>query len=603
MSLLLNKMTRPNDNTFYVTLTSQKTEEFANNSPTQFQYRLPQSLWLPGKWKVGVANIYLQNPPNDIPHVVTSHVQKKVTEPITDFSLEKLYFGSTTDIMFQLYSRAFKADNVTKSSDLISTIKKQQLPLLKTGVLFFEAVYQKLQQDLLDKLPAGYRFSDGTNRWIPEFSLQESNSFQLRHYQIDPKKRKTQPYFAINLKLAESMGWVIPLTQSTYELGPNLLLQLPDGWNATKLDPADCGNDQFSFSKPIHVTAGLLYLCAAFTWRFIHLDTAFTKGTTHFYKPPLVAQNVFEYIMKAENQWSLDHGVSEARFTELSISPHDWNRKVMSFDLVKDDTEDAYDSQFSWSIWRLNKNQNYTICIELYQTDKWLFDHATVSLTVSSGITLNHVKITKHTHEYHGQHMLYYHKLEGQVNRWRSQPPAYVYLNYKVEHVTNWYAKILKRFMYAVVYGVKGWVNDVPDVFDGHPILPSPRSTKKTQSITPAAKKESTVHPVHHGDVPSTMVYLYSNLTKSIFGVNDIFKSFDYKHQTGLIDFNPIQFHPLRNSFLDVLDFELKPWNNGLLSFNKHVPTIVTLLFKKKLTESQRKYIKLEESVDHDVMI
>ena len=597
-------MTQPNDNTFYVTLTSQKTQEFPNNTPTQFQYRLPQRLWLQGKWKVGVANIYLQNPPNDIPHVVTSHVQKKhVTEPITDFSLEKLYFGSTTDTMFQLYSRAFKADDITTSRDLISTIKKNQLPRFKTSVLFFKAVCQQLQQDLLQKLPAGYRFSDGTNRWVPEFSFPESNSLQLRHYQIDPKKRKTYPYFAINLKLAESMGWVIPLSQSTYELGPNLLMELPGGWNTTKLDPADCVNEQFSFSKPIHVTGGLLYLCSAFTWRFIHLETAFTKGTTHFYKPPLVAQNVFEYIMKAENQWSSDQGLSDVRFTELSISPHYWNRKVMSLDLVKDDSEDAYDTQFSWSIWRLNKDQNYTICIELYQTDKWLFDHAAVSLTVSFGITLNHVKITKHTHEYHGKPMLYYHKLEGQVKRWRSSPPAYVFLNYKVEHVTNWYAKILKHFMYAVVYGVKEWVNDVPDVYDGHPILSTPQSTKKTTSITHAVKKESTVHPVHHEDVPSTMVYLYSNLTKSIFGVNDIFKSFDYQHKTGLIEFNPVQFHPLRNSFLDVFDFELKTWDNGSLALNKHAPTIVTLLFKKKLTESQRKYIKLEESTDHDELI
>ena len=393
---------------------------------------------------------------------------------------------------------------------------------------------------------------------------------------------------------------MIPLSQSTYDIGPNLLLELPEGLIDTKTDPADCVNDQFSFSKPIHVTGGLLYLCAAFTWRFIHLDTAFTSGTTHFYKPPLVAQNVFEYIMKEGIQWSLDQGVSDGRFTELSISPHYWNRKVMSLDLVKDETKDAYDSQFSWSIWTLDKNQNYTICVELYQTDKWLFDHAVVSLTVSSGITLNHVKITKHTHEYHGRHMLYYHKLEGQVKKWTSSPPAYVFLNYKVDHVTDWYAKILKRFMYCVVYGVKGWVKEVPDVYDGHPILTTPRSTKKTQSITPVAKKESTVYPVHHGDVPSTMVYLYSNLTKSIFGTNDIFKAFDYKHQTSMIEFNPIQFHPLRNSFLDVLDFDLKPWNQGLLSLNKHAPTIVTLLFKKKLTESQRKYIKLDESADQD---
>ena len=199
-------MAQPNDNTFYVTLTSQKTQEFPDNLPTQFQYRLPQTLLLPGKWKVGVASIYLQSPPNTIPHVLTSHVQEKVTTPITDFSLEKLYIGSITDIMFQLYSRAFKADDVTKSKDIASTIKKQELPLFKTGVMFFEAIYQRLQQDLLDKLPTGYRFTDGTNQWTPEFSLQENNSVRLRHYKIDPKKRKTQPYFAINLKLAESMG-------------------------------------------------------------------------------------------------------------------------------------------------------------------------------------------------------------------------------------------------------------------------------------------------------------------------------------------------------------------------------------------------------------
>ena len=253
--------------------------------------------------------------------------------------------------MFQLYSRAFKADDTTKSKDIVSTIKKDQLPDFKTGVLFFETVYQRLQQDLLDKLPTGYRFTDGTNQWISEFSIQDNNTLRLRHYKIDPKKSKTQPYFAINLKLAESMGWVVPLSQSTYELGPNLLMELADSLIDTKPNPAECANDQFSFTQPIHVTGGLLYLCSAFTWRFIHLDTTFATGTTHIYKPPLVAQNVFEFLMKSREQWSSDQGVSTAKFTELSISPHYWNRRVKSLTLVKDDSKDAYDAQFSWSVW------------------------------------------------------------------------------------------------------------------------------------------------------------------------------------------------------------------------------------------------------------
>ena len=596
-------MTQPNENTFYVTLTSQKTQEFPNNSPTDFQFRLPQSLWLQGKWKVGLASVFLHNPPNTIPHVVTAHVKEKVTEPPKDFHLEKLYFGSSIDIMFELFSRGFKADDKSQSKDIVSTLKKTQLPLFKTGVLFFEAVYQRLLQDLLEKLPTGYHFTDGTNRWIPEFSIQDNTSLQLRHYEIDPKKSKTQPYFAINLKLAESMGWIVPVTRNTYELGNNLLMALPDSVIGTKPNPADCNNSEFKFTQPFHVRRGLVYLCSAFTWQFIHLDSAFAAGTDHIYKPPLVAQNEFEYLMTSMQNMSLDQAVTNAHYQELSVSPHYWKRRVMSLDLIKDETNKAYDSQFSWSVWQKKKNEEYTLCVELYQTDKWLFDHAQVSLTASTGITLNHVKIVKHTHEYEGSHLLYYHKLEIQFKKFASSPPTYLFLNYKVENVTDWYAETLKNFMYYVVYGVKGWVSDVPDVYDVHPIIVKPTTTQKTQVEKHPTKKESTVHPVQHGEQHPTPVYMYSNLTKNMFGANEIFKAFNYAHETGMMDFNPIQFHPLRNSFLDVVEFKLKQWNQNPLSLNQHEPTIVTLLFKKKVTESQRKYIRLDESIERDQLI
>lgn len=66
-------MTQPSEHPFYVTLTSSKYNEFPNNSPSHFQFRLPQALWLTGKWKVGLASLYLPGAPNPIPHVVTSH--------------------------------------------------------------------------------------------------------------------------------------------------------------------------------------------------------------------------------------------------------------------------------------------------------------------------------------------------------------------------------------------------------------------------------------------------------------------------------------------------------------------------------------------------
>ena len=594
-------MTHPDENTFYVTLTSQPTPEFPHNSPTDFQVRLPQSLWLQGKWKVGLANIFLHNPPNPIPHVVTTHVQEKVIEPPKQFTLEKLYIGTSTDIMFQLFTRGFKADDNSQSEDIVSKLKKNQLPQLKTGVLFFQEVYRRLLQDVLEKLPTGYRFTDGTNRWIPEFSIQNNTSLQLRHYQIDPKKRKTKAYFAINLKMAESMGWVVPVTHDTYELGNNLLMHLPDSVIGTKPNPADCNNSEFTFTQPFHVRRGLVYLSSVFTWQFIHLDSAFAVGTEHIYRPPLVARNEFDYIMTKNQQVSLDQGVADGEFTELSVSPHYWKRRVVGLDLVKDQANNAYDSQFSWSVWRKQKNQDYTLCVELYQTDKWLFDHAQVSLTASTGITLNHVKIVKHTHEYEGSHLLYYHKLEIQFNKFASSPPTYLFLNYKVENVGNWYANTLKNFMYYVVYGVKGYVDSVPDVYDAHPIIVKPKTTQKTQVVKHATKKESTAHPIQHGQQQHpTPIYMYSNLTKNMFGVNEIFKAFNYEHESTMVEFNPIQFHRLRNSFLDIVDIQLKQWDGKPLSLNPHAPSLVTLLFKKKVSESQRKYIRLDEPVERD---
>ena len=52
-------MTQPTETSFYVTLTSSKSAELPNNSPTHFKYRLPQALCLTGKWKVGLASLYL----------------------------------------------------------------------------------------------------------------------------------------------------------------------------------------------------------------------------------------------------------------------------------------------------------------------------------------------------------------------------------------------------------------------------------------------------------------------------------------------------------------------------------------------------------------
>ena len=77
-------------------------------------------------------------------------------------------------------------------------------------------------------------------------------------------------------------------------------------------------------------------------------------------------------------------------------------------------------------------------------------------------------------------------------------------------------------------------------------------------------------------------------------------KSVAYDNEKTLIECNPIQFYSLRSYLVDILEVSVTEWNNLIPDFNQDSPVIVTLLFKKKLTESQREYIKLDESFDRD---
>ena len=139
-------MTQPNENTFYVTLTSQQTQEFPDNSPAQFHYRLPQPLWLKGKWKVALASVFLPGLSNPIPHVVTSHVSSSLTihhttTPTKLFrirSLHNLYKGSTTDILFQQYAKAFKS---SQSREFLSKLNSTDLQDASNGFDFMSKVF------------------------------------------------------------------------------------------------------------------------------------------------------------------------------------------------------------------------------------------------------------------------------------------------------------------------------------------------------------------------------------------------------------------------------------------------------------------------------
>ena len=56
--------------------------------------------------------------------------------------------------MFQQYAKAFKS---SQSQEVFCTLNKSQLPDANTGFEFFEKVVHWMNQDLIKKLPTGYK--------------------------------------------------------------------------------------------------------------------------------------------------------------------------------------------------------------------------------------------------------------------------------------------------------------------------------------------------------------------------------------------------------------------------------------------------------------
>ena len=155
----------------------------------------------------------------------------------------------------------------------MSTIDKTDLPDANKGFEFFGKAVRWMDQDLNKKLPRGYQFADNNYRWRVDIQAQDNNTtWLLRQYNIDSTNRKSVPYFAVNLMLAKRMGWEVEKSSNVFEVGPNLLMELPYGKTSVKPDPATCLNAKFTFTKPIHVVEGLLYLCSTFSWRFLNLN-------------------------------------------------------------------------------------------------------------------------------------------------------------------------------------------------------------------------------------------------------------------------------------------------------------------------------------------
>ena len=92
--------------------------------------------------------------------------------------------------------------------------------------------------------------------------------------------------------------------------------------------------------------------------------------------------------------------------------------------------------------------------------------------------------VSKHTHEYSKTHLNYYHTLTIKFIK-SATGNAYPIVRFEIGYpLPSTYPDELKDNTFLVLYGVKGHVNDVPDVYDDDPIIhPSHTTTTLPQRV------------------------------------------------------------------------------------------------------------------------
>ena len=253
-------------NDFYVTLPSHSSRtEFPNNASNSFKIRLPHPIRLEGgEWKVGMAALSLPDPWNKIPDVMKDASN-------TLFRTQWLATDTTASSdPHDTYTAIFQVEDLKKVTNLDTLDGKDLMRDMQT---FFN------KKTVEKSLRKGWKLSDadGSNHTSPHFEWQGDDLF-LHNHDVKLTKHNTvyYPQFYINAELAVALGWFIDKGSNNYELGPNLILEIPVGVIPAPVDLPNPSDTKFWNYAAVTDFYGkstiMIQLSMTCNWRFTNLN-------------------------------------------------------------------------------------------------------------------------------------------------------------------------------------------------------------------------------------------------------------------------------------------------------------------------------------------
>ena len=207
------------------------------------------------------------------------------------------------------------------------------------------------------------------------------------------------------------------------------------------------------------------------------LNKHFTKPSDH--------TNRFAYLMAPTNgllQWTdlLTDSIALISIGDLNATSgnyHTYNKKVI-FASIKKNSEGGYKWRLAIQCYGLQKDKEYTLCLEILTTDYKLWHKSviTVDTTTSQGVTVKNWHVNKYSHEYRTSSSqvkyMYYHKLLVTVNKTADSTPYFLHIQDVIAQSgidLNTYLTNFNKY-YLIAYGILGETMDLDPnkTFDYH---------------------------------------------------------------------------------------------------------------------------------------
>ena len=208
------------------------------------------------------------------------------------------------------------------------------------------------------------------------------------------------------------------------------------------------------------------------------------KLVHHTAVQPSHYKDEFSYLMSSESQWT-DEIVSGFSFLINKIGDlppskgnfHDYNHKVIFMNIIKN-RQGQYKYKMVINFYRLPANTDYTLCLEILNTDYNLWDKSQISVHkgTSTGLSIGNVGIRKLSHRYtdsKGQtKVMYYHRIIVVFRKISSGYRFFLHILVDISkrgYSIYRYPKVFKG-VYMIAYGIVGAVSNIdPDkVYDYH---------------------------------------------------------------------------------------------------------------------------------------